>query len=69
MKVKNAVEAPLPDIMFPALGFELDVGVLVGEPDVDEVDEAPDGAVPFGDMTLSRTWMRPLFVLAKRMRI
>jgi hypothetical protein len=58
----------LPDSGAAAFGVLLGVDDLVGvvvevEVGAPEVVLGPSGAVPFGDMTLSRMWIRPLLVL------
>ncbi len=75
MNANKPAAGLLPDRAIPAFGLEVGVGVEVPVPvpvpvpvgaavDEDEdVDFGEAGAVPLGDITLSRTWIRPLFVL------
>ncbi len=46
-----------------AFGLELEVAVAAGPVDVEAAVDVAAGAVPLGLMTLSRIWIRPLFVL------
>jgi len=69
-KASNPVDATPPDSPLAAFGLFDPLGddpPLVGDPvgelELVDVDDGEPGAVPLGDMTLSRTWMRPLFVL------
>lgn len=57
----------LPLTVLPALGGALvEEGLAVLDPDGEAVDDGrseEEGPVAFGDITRSRIWMSPLFVL------